>query len=160
MAATPLLGAGSEIGPYRIESLLGRGGMGVVYLARDLRLDRPVALKLLSPDLSGDRRFRARFERESRLAASIDHGGIVPIYEAGDADGLLYIAMRFVDGSDLAALLRREGPLEPARALDLVGQLASASTARAGSVATSCSPSERPCSKRHRSSPSRGTSSA
>ena len=126
MATTPHLGAGSEIGRYRIEGPLGQGGMGVVYRARDLRLDRPVALKLLSPDLSGDRRFRARFERESRLAASIDHGGIIPVYEAGDADGLLYIAMRFVDGSDLAALLRREGPLEPARALDLVGQLAGA----------------------------------
>ena len=85
-----------------------------------------MALKLLSPELSGDRRFRARFERESRLAASIDHGGIMPVYEAGDVDGLLYIAMRFVDGSDLAALLRREGPLEPARALALVGQLADA----------------------------------
>jgi serine/threonine protein kinase/ABC-type transport system substrate-binding protein len=126
MATTPLHGAGSEIGPYRIEGSLGQGGMGVVYLARDLRLDRPVALKLLSPELGEDRRFRARFERESRLAASIDHGGIIPIYEAGDADGLLYIAMRYVDGSDLAALLRRDGPLEPARAVDLVGQLAGA----------------------------------
>ena len=85
-----------------------------------------MALKLLSPELSGDQRFRARFERESRLAASIDHAGIVPVYEAGDADGLPYIAMRYVDGSDLAQLLRREGPLEPARALELVGQLADA----------------------------------
>ena len=126
MAITPILGAGSEVGPYRIETLLGQGGMGVVYRARDPRLDRLVALKLLSPELSHDQRFRARFERESRLAASIDHGGIVPIYEAGDADGLLYIAMRYVEGSDLAQLLRQEGPLEPARALDLVGQLADA----------------------------------
>ena len=126
MATTPVLGAGREIGPYRIESLLGQGGMGVVYLARDLRLDRPVALKLLTPELAGDQRFRARFERESRLAASIDHAGIVPVYEAGDADGVTYIAMRYVEGSDLAQLLRAEGPLEPARALELVGQLAHA----------------------------------
>jgi len=126
MAATPLLGAGTEIGPYRIESVLGRGGMGVVYLARDPRLDRPVALKLLTPELAGDERFRERFERESRLAASIDHAGIVPVYEAGDADGITYIAMRYVEGSDLGQLLRAEGPLEPARALELVGQLAHA----------------------------------
>ena len=126
MAITPILEIGSEVGPYRIEQLIGRGGMGVVYRATDMRLGRPVALKLLSPEYSGDRRFRARFERESRLAASIDHGGIVPIYDAGDVDGLLYIAMRFVDGSDLAQLLRRDGPLEPDRALGLVGQLAEA----------------------------------
>ena len=126
MATTPILGAGSEVGPYRIESLLGRGGMGVVYLARDPRLDRPVALKLLTPELAGDERFRERFERESRLAASIDHAGIVPVYEAGDADGVTYIAMRYVEGSDLGQLLRAEAPLEPARALELVGQLAHA----------------------------------
>ena len=126
MATTPILGAGSEVGPYRIEALLGQGGMGVVYRARDVRLDRAVALKLLSPDLAGDERFRARFERESRLAASIDHAGIVPVYEAGDADGVTYIAMRYVDGSDLAKLLASDGPLEPARALELVGQLADA----------------------------------
>jgi Protein kinase domain/Bacterial extracellular solute-binding proteins, family 5 Middle len=126
MAATPLLGAGTDIGSYRIEAVLGQGGMGVVYLARDLRLDRPVALKLLTPELAGDRRFRERFERESRLAASIDHAGIVPVYEAGDADGVTYIAMRYVEGSDLAELLRAEAPLEPLRALDLVGRLADA----------------------------------
>src|SRR4051794_27931653 len=126
MATTPIYGAGSEIGTFRIDALLGQGGMGVVYRAWDPRLERPVALKLLSPELSGDRRFRARFERESRLAASIDHGGIIPVYEAGEVDGQLYIAMRFVDGSDLAALLQAEGPLAPARVLELVGQLASA----------------------------------
>jgi ABC-type transport system substrate-binding protein/DNA-binding beta-propeller fold protein YncE len=126
MATTPIHGAGSDVGPYRIESKLGQGGMGVVYLARDRRLDRPVALKLLSPELAGDARFRARFERESRLAASIDHAGIVPVYEAGDAGGVTYIAMRYVEGSDLAQLLRSEGPLDPARAVDLVGQLADA----------------------------------
>ena len=76
--------------------------MGVVYRATDLRLGRAVALKLLPSELAEDRRFRARFERESRLAASIDHAGIVPVYEAGEADGVTYIAMRYVDGSDLA----------------------------------------------------------
>src|SRR4051794_13570024 len=126
MASTPIHDVGSIIGPYRIEELLGRGGMGVVYRARDLRLGRPVALKLLSPEFSADAGFRARFERESHLAASIDHAGIIPVYEAGDADGLLYIAMRYVDGSDLAQLLRNEGPLEPSRAIELVGQLAEA----------------------------------
>jgi YVTN family beta-propeller protein len=126
MTATPLLGAGTEIGSYRIESVLGQGGMGVVYLARDLRLDRPVALKLLTPELAGDRRFIERFERESRLAASIDHAGIVPVYEAGEVGGQTYIAMRYVEGSDLAQLLRDGGPLEPGRALALVGQLAEA----------------------------------
>ena len=126
MAATPLLGAGTEIGSYRIEAVLGRGGMGVVYLARDLRLDRPVALKLLTPELAADQGFRDRFERESRLAASIDHAGIVPVYEAGDAGGVTYIAMRYVEGSDLAQLLRAQAPLEPERALDLVGRLAAA----------------------------------
>ena len=126
MATTPLLGAGNEIGPYRIEGPLGQGGMGVVYRARDLRLDRPVALKLLSPELSGDQRFRARFERESRLAASIDHGGIVPVYEAGDVDGLLTSPC----ASSTAATSRRccGGRARSSRPVrsTLVGQLADA----------------------------------
>src|SRR4051794_38740406 len=126
MAITSTYGVGTRIGPYRVEHLLGRGGMGVVYRATDLRLGRAVALKLLSPELAEDRRFRARFERESLLAASIDHAGIVPVYEAGEADGVTYIAMRYVDGSDLARLLRHEGPFKSSRALDLVGQLAEA----------------------------------
>src|SRR6266496_793859 len=87
--------------------------MGVVYRAEDLRLQRKVALKLLAAQLADDGRFRERFLRESRLAASIEHAGIVPVYEAGEVDGLLYIAMRYVDGVDLAKLLRDEGPLEP-----------------------------------------------
>jgi len=88
---------GSELAGYRIERLLGRGGMGAVYLAEDLRLKRKVALKLLSPELAADEAFRERFLAESELAASIDHPNIVPIYEAGEADGLLFIAMRYVD---------------------------------------------------------------
>ncbi|MEO8687568.1 MAG: ABC transporter substrate-binding protein [Solirubrobacteraceae bacterium] len=111
------------MGSYRIEALLGRGGMGVVYRADDLRLGRKVALKLLASHVTEDARFRSRFLVESRLAASIDHAGIVPIYEAGESDGQLYIAMRYVEGTDLGSLLHREGPLEPQRAVGLVAQL-------------------------------------
>src|SRR6266540_812244 len=100
--------------------------MSVVYLAHDLRLKRNVALKLLAPELAEDDRFRVRFLRESQLAASLDHPNVVPVYEAGEVDGLLYIAMRYVPGSDLKALLRAEGALGPQRALMLVGQVASA----------------------------------
>src|SRR4051794_24477321 len=97
--------------------------MGVVYRAEDLRLGRKVALKLLASHATDDPRFRSRFLAESRLAASIDHAGIVPIYEAGESDGQLYIAMRYVEGTDLGSLLRREGPLDPERAVELVAQL-------------------------------------
>ena len=115
-----------QLGSYRIEAVLGRGGMGVVYRAEDLRLGRKVALKLLASHPTEDARFRSRFLAESRLAASIDHAGIVPIYEAGESDGHLYIAMRYVEGTDLSSLLHREGPLAPDRAIDLVRQLADA----------------------------------
>lgn len=117
---------GTELAGYRIESVLGRGGMSVVYLGHDLRLKRNVALKLLAPELAEDEGFRVRFLRESQLAASLDHPNVVPVYEAGEVDGLLYIAMRYVVGTDLKALLRAEGALAPGRALMLVGQVASA----------------------------------
>jgi hypothetical protein len=117
---------GTELAGYRIESVLGRGGMSVVYLARDLRLNRNVALKLLASELVEDEGFRVRFLRESQLAASLDHPNVVPVYEAGEVGGLLYIAMRYVPGTDLKALLRAEGALAPERALVLVGQVASA----------------------------------
>jgi serine/threonine-protein kinase len=120
----PLIG--SELVGYRIEALLGRGGMGVVYRAVDLALERNVALKLLAPELVEDERFRARFHRESRLAASIDHPHILPVYEAGEVDGQLYIAMRYVEGTDLKTLLREDGPLDVGRALGLCGQIADA----------------------------------
>jgi YVTN family beta-propeller protein len=116
---------GAELGGYRLEALVGRGGMSAVYRAEDLRLGRRVALKLLAPELAQDARFRERFLAESRLAASIDHANIVPIFEAGEADGLLYIAMRFVEGTDLRALLR-DGSLAPERAIALIAQLAEA----------------------------------
>ena len=115
-----------QIPGYRIEALLGRGGMGKVFRAVQLNLGRRVALKVLTPDLAADDRFRRRFLRESRIAASIDHPSIIPIYETGEAGGLLYIAMRFVDGPDLAAVLRREGRLDPPRALAILTQVAGA----------------------------------
>jgi serine/threonine protein kinase len=117
---------GGELLGYRIEALIGRGGMSAVYRAEDLRLNRKVALKLLASELAVDDRFRDRFLRESQLAASIDHPHIVPIYEAGEVDGQLYIAMRYVEGSDLKQLLRKEGPLDPRRTLQLLTQLADA----------------------------------
>ena len=100
--------------------------MSVVYLAEDLRLRRRVALKVLAPELASDARFRERFLRESELAASIDHPNIIPIYEAGEADGRLFIAMRYVEGTDLKALLRTHGALEPPHALAVASQIADA----------------------------------
>ena len=115
-----------EFAAYRIERVLGRGGMGVVYLAEHVRLKRKVALKMLSPELAQDERFRDRFIRESEIAASLDDPNVIPIYEAGEQDGVLFIAMRYVDGRDLKTLLEREGPLEPERIATIVDQVASA----------------------------------
>src|SRR4051794_33516261 len=115
---------GSEIAGYRIESVIGQGGMAVVYRAEDQRLDRKVALKLLTPHLADNEQFRQRFILESRLAASLDHPNIVPIYEAGEADGQLFIAMRYIIGSDLKGLLAKEsGPLSGERLLRLFTQI-------------------------------------
>src|SRR5712691_10184926 len=125
-AGEPSVVVGTELAGYRIESLLGRGGMGVVYRARDLALERNVALKLLAPELAQDVRFRERFLRESRLAASLDHPAIIPIYDAGEVAGQLYIAMRLVEGTDLKRLLAAEGVLEPERTLALLAQVADA----------------------------------
>ena len=116
---------GAVIG-YELEELIGHGGMGVVYRATDVKLQRPVALKLIVPELAEDARFRKRFLDESRLAASLDHASVVPIYEAGEQDGQLFLAMRYVEGSDLRTLLRRDGPLALERTLALLGQIASA----------------------------------
>ncbi|GLF97058.1 serine/threonine-protein kinase [Streptomyces yaizuensis] len=117
---------GRRIAGYRVEAEIGRGGMAVVYRARDLRLDRTVALKLLAPELARNDTFRKRFTHESRVAAAIDHPHIVPVFEAGETDGLLYIAMRFVPGQDLRALLNREGPLPMEKAGRIAAQVASA----------------------------------
>jgi DNA-binding beta-propeller fold protein YncE len=117
---------GTELGGYRIERVIGRGGMSSVYLAHHVRLERRVALKLLATELADSERFRDRFLRESRLAASIDHPNIVPIYDADEADGTLFIAMRYVEGSDLKQVIRSEGRLDADRTAAIVGQVASA----------------------------------
>lgn len=117
---------GTELLGYRLEELVGRGGMSVVYRATDLRLNRQVALKLLAPQLARDERFRRRFLAESQVAASLEHPHILPVYDAGEAKGLLYIAMRYVEESDLKRLLREEAPLTPARTLELLGEVADA----------------------------------
>jgi len=111
---------------FRIERELGRGGMGVVYLAEHVHLGRRVALKFLGPGLAETDDFRERFVRESRLAASLHHPNIVTVYDAGEADGRLYIAMQYIDGTDLATVLSKEGALEPERALTILEQIASA----------------------------------
>ncbi|EST32773.1 serine/threonine-protein kinase [Streptomyces roseochromogenus] len=117
---------GAEIAGYRVERELGRGGMAVVYQAKDLRLGRTVALKLLAPQYTRNDAFRRRFTQESRVAAAIDHPNIVPVFEAGEFDGLLYIAMCYVSGQDLRALIDQEGRLPVAVALRMAAQLASA----------------------------------
>lgn len=124
MPETPRVG--SEIAGYRLESLIQRGGMAVVFVADHIRLGRKVAFKVLALELSEEDRFRERFLRESRLAARINHPNIIPIYDAGEADGLLFIAMLYVGDVDLKKLIAREGPLEAERALSLVGQTGSA----------------------------------
>src|SRR5438132_775376 len=115
----------SEVAGYRIVEPLGRGGMSVVYRAEHVRLGRPAALKLLAATL-GEADHRERFLRESKLAASLDHPSIVPVYDAGEEDGLLYIAMALVEGSDLRTVLAGEGRLPLRRALRITGQIASA----------------------------------
>ena len=126
------LRAGAVFAGHRIDAVAGRGGMGVVYRATDITLDRPVALKVLAPSLARDRVFRARFERECRLAAALDHPNVVPIFHAGAEQGALYLTMRFVEGTDLRAVLAEEGRLEPARAARILAQVAAALTAAHG----------------------------
>ena len=108
------------IAGYRIEEVLGRGGMGVVYRATQLALERAVAIKLIASERAGDPVFRERFSAESRIAASIEHANVIPVYEAGEDDGLLFIAMRLVEGLDLGRLLARPGPLAPERTVRVI----------------------------------------
>jgi YVTN family beta-propeller protein len=124
MATDPRIG--SEFAGYRIERILGRGGMGVVYLAEHLRLHRKVALKLLAQELAHDPKFRERFVRESQLAASLEHPNIIPIYDAGELGDELYIAMRYIDGTDLKSLIVNAGRLEAGRVLSILDQAAGA----------------------------------
>ena len=123
---------GSHLAGYRIEAPLGAGGMAVVYLAHDEQLKRPVALKVFAPVTAPDQLTRRRFLDESRAAAAVDHEHIIPIYDAGQARGYLFIAMRLVRGGDLRGLLEREGALPPARAAGIVSQVASALDAAHG----------------------------
>jgi len=120
------LGIGSTVAGYRIDALIARGGMGVVYRATHLGLERPVALKVIARELADREGFRQRFLRESRLAASLDHPAVVPVYDSREVDGELIVAMRLVAGGDLRRTLDREGPLAPARAIALLGQVAEA----------------------------------
>jgi serine/threonine-protein kinase len=129
-------GVGETFGGYTIESLLGRGGMGTVYLATHERLARKVALKVISPELAHDADFRARFLRESQLAASLDHPNVIPIYDADEIDGTLFLAMRYVDGPSLQAMLKAQGSLPPKQTLHIAEQIGGALDAahRAGLV--------------------------
>ncbi|MGH3230258.1 MAG: protein kinase domain-containing protein [Streptosporangiaceae bacterium] len=120
------IAAGSQIAGYTIEEQIGRGGMAVVYRASDRRLNRPVALKILAPELASDEGYRQRFLREMRAAAAVDHPNIVPVFDAGEADGALFIAMRYVDGQDVRTMLETEHRLPAARACHLIAQAASA----------------------------------
>lgn len=117
---------GQSFGPYRLLALIGRGGMGEVYRAYDTVKDREVALKLLPPDLAGDREYRERFQREARVAARLNEPHVIPIHDFGEIDGVLYIDMRLVHGKDLRGVLRRPGLMQPEVAVDLVRQIGEA----------------------------------
>ncbi|MGZ4251603.1 MAG: serine/threonine-protein kinase, partial [Solirubrobacteraceae bacterium] len=121
-----MIGPGSELGGFAIESVAGRGGMGVVYRARQRLPDRIVALKVISSEYADDPQFRTRFEREAAIAAQIEHPNVIPVHAVGEADGTLFIAMRFVDGVDLRKTFTQEGRLEPSRAVAIVEQVAQA----------------------------------
>ena len=120
------LRAGTELAGHRLTRLIGRGGMGVVYLAEQLALQRPAALKLLAGEFALDPTYRSRFIREARDAAALEHAGIVAVYDAGEAEGLLYIAMRYVEGRDLGDVVAQDGPLDPQRTLVIAEQVGSA----------------------------------
>jgi serine/threonine protein kinase len=124
MSGLPLVG--DEFAGYRVRSVLGRGGMSVVYQAENLRLSSVIALKVLAPELAEDDVFRARFLEESRIAASLNHPNVIPIYDMGSQDDLLYIAMRYVSGTDMRQMIKKRGRILPATALFLVGQAARA----------------------------------
>jgi serine/threonine protein kinase len=117
---------GRVVAGYRIEERIGRGGMGLVYRAEHLNLRRRAAIKIIAPELAETAGFHERFTREARIAAALQHPNIVTVYDAGEADGLLYIAMQYIEGSDLASVLRTQGRLRPYRALDVCRQVAAA----------------------------------
>ena len=120
------IAAGTLIGRYEVQGPLAAGGMGKVYVARDVKLKRPVALKLLPANIAADPSLLGRFRREAQAVLALNHPHVVTVYDAGEADGLLYLAMQFVAGTDLRRLLEMEGPLEPSRALNVLAQVAGA----------------------------------
>src|SRR5918912_3697658 len=117
---------GEELAGYKIEAVAGRGGMGVVFRAEHLHLNRHVALKVLTADLAGNRSFRQRFVREAQTAARLDHPNIVPVFDAGEVESLLYIEMKYIDGVDLGHVLDAEERLSPQRTVDLLADIADA----------------------------------
>ena len=121
-----LLPPGSTVAGYEVERVVGSGGIGVLYRARQVRLDRPVALKVVEPEVAGDPVVRERLRREARTLAALDHPNVVPLYEAGEEGGTVFIATRWVEGTELGTLIRRDGPLEPARAARIAAQIAAA----------------------------------
>jgi serine/threonine protein kinase len=121
-----VLAPGDTFAGYEIELVVGLGGVGVLYRGRQLRLDRPVALKIVEPELARDPVVRERLRREARMVASLDHPNVVPLYEAGENDGMVFIVTRWVEGTELGTLIHREGPLEPGRAARTAAQIAAA----------------------------------
>jgi serine/threonine protein kinase len=121
-----MLSAGATFAGYEVEGVVGSGGVGILYRARQLRLDRPVALKLVEPEIASDPVVRERLRRETRTMAALDHPNIAPLYEAGDEDGTIYIVTRWIEGTELGALIRRDSPVEPARAARFASQIADA----------------------------------
>src|SRR4051794_33496495 len=122
----PDLSPGSSIADYEVQDAVRSGGVGMLYRARQVRLNRAVALKLVEPEVARDPVIRERLRREARTVAALDHPNVVPLYEAGEEDGTVYIVTRWVEGTELGTLIQSEGPLEPARAARLAGQIASA----------------------------------
>ncbi len=121
-----MLAPGSTFAGYEVESVVGAGGIGILYRARQVRLDRPVALKLVEPDVARDPVIRERLRREARMVAALDHPNVVPLYAAGEEDGTVYIVTRWVEGTELGTLIQRHGPLEPGRAARTAAQIAAA----------------------------------
>jgi hypothetical protein len=117
---------GDEFAGFRLRAVLGRGGMSVVYQAENPRLGSDIALKVMAPELATNDAFRARFLEESRIAASLNHPNVIPIYDTGSSDGLLYIAMRFVAGTDMRQMIKKRGRIVPEAALFLLAQAARA----------------------------------
>jgi pSer/pThr/pTyr-binding forkhead associated (FHA) protein len=117
---------GSVFAGCRVDEVIGHGDMGIVYSAEELALQRRLALKLIRPEFSRDERFRERFRRESRIAAAIDHPHVIPVFDAGEENGILYLTMRLVEGTDLRALIAARGPLEPLRAARIVRDVGAA----------------------------------